>query len=105
MHFIIDRVFADNRKGLVKRALSKFRLFMVVLWRLYLSKAGFSFYYLNASAIIPGDAEIIIGDFLGSLNVGSKENVSGVIYGTSDNFKTNRIEDLDALPFPANGTV
>lgn len=61
----------------------------------------FFFEYLHANAVIPGDAEIALANFLQSLNSNEKSHVEGVFYSSQEKFIPNVIQNLDELPFPA----
>ena len=61
----------------------------------------FFFEHLKAYAVISGDAEIVLLEFLRQLKSGNKGQVKGVSYGSSMTFSPNSAGNLDELPFPA----
>jgi len=61
----------------------------------------FFFEHLHASAVIPGDAELILADLLTVFQSKENRHIEGVVFDTTQKFIPNTIADLDSLPFPA----
>lgn len=61
----------------------------------------FFFERLHATAVIPGDAELVLADLLTSFSFKENTHVEGVFFDSTQKFVPNISTNLDNIPFPA----